>query len=184
MSGILSDLESAYLNRFIDETTFNSILGNLPLGDLQEQNFRKKVGLQIERPRKRVSFAQLKASYLAGHITLSEVEDWIAAEGYDDTGETVLVMEIIDSEVNAEKKAAAAAAAAPFRIRKIIILGTLPRFKRDLSVSYQPAVNKGYNKSGYRQFLVKLHIYLRNTRDEGCNQHYDGGDTRINAKCI
>lgn len=107
VSGILSILESARLNGFIDQETFDKEVSNLPLGDLQDQLFRNRVGLQLEMPRKRLSFAQLKAGLVNGHTDLEYLDTWFAAEGYDDESQIVLTLEIIDAMKSASDRNAA-----------------------------------------------------------------------------
>lgn len=107
LSSFLSWLEGARLNGFIDQETFSGLVSDLPLGDEEDRLYRKKVAAQLEYPRKRITFAQLKAAVVGGHVDFTYVDEWLSAEGYSDQDNIVLTMEVIDALQTAEAKAAA-----------------------------------------------------------------------------
>jgi hypothetical protein len=118
VGGILSDLEAAYTDGFIDQMIFDAILSKLPLSDDEEQMYRLKVGAHMERPRKRISFAQLKAGIVAGFADFTYVDTWLNAEGYGHEDQMILTMEIIQAMDSAAAKAKAHAATAAKALAK------------------------------------------------------------------
>jgi hypothetical protein len=104
VGGILSDLESAYTDGFIDQPTFNGILAKLPLSDSEEQMYRLKVGSHQERPRKRISFAQLKTGIVDAIVDFTYMDTWLAAEGYSPDDQNILSYEILQALKTAEDK--------------------------------------------------------------------------------
>jgi len=109
VSSILATLEKARLDGFMDQEEFAANLDDLPLGDEELRLYRKKIGIQLERPRKRISFAQLKTGFVSAIIDLDYVDRWLAAEGYSDEDQLVLTYELIEALANAEAKAKAKA---------------------------------------------------------------------------
>lgn len=109
LGSFLSWLESARLDGFIDQVTFDGFITDLPLSDEEERLFRKKVSARLEYPRKKTTFAQVKAGIVAGHIDFTYLDEWLQGEGYNDTDQLLLEMEVIDAMQAADKKAAAKA---------------------------------------------------------------------------
>lgn len=107
-SGILSDLMQARINGDIEQEEFNQQLADLPLTDEEERLYRKRVSALLERPRKTVTFAELKAAVVAGHVDFDYVDTWLTREGYSDEDGMILTMAIIDAMEKADQKAAAA----------------------------------------------------------------------------
>jgi hypothetical protein len=107
LGSILSDLEAAYVDRFIDSATFTNVLSKLPLSDDEESMYRVRVGLQQEVPRKRITFAQLTTGVIEGIVDFTYVDEWLAAEGYSDQDQLVLTYEILQKLKTAEDKAKA-----------------------------------------------------------------------------
>jgi hypothetical protein len=105
-TALLSALETAAVDGFVDEGTFSKVLGEQLLGDLEEQNYRAKVGFRQETPRKRVSFAQVKTAIIDNLVDFTYLDTWLAAEGYDTESQTILSFEILQAVQDAQKKAA------------------------------------------------------------------------------
>jgi hypothetical protein len=101
---LLSELETAYVGGFIDQDTYNKVLGNLSLGDLQEQNYRAKVGFKQETSRKRVSFAQLETAIVDGIVDFSYLDTWLTQEGYDAPSQNILSFEVLQKIKTAQEK--------------------------------------------------------------------------------
>jgi hypothetical protein len=104
VGGILSDLETAYTDGFIDQVVYNSTLDKLPLSDDEDAMFRLKVGLHQERPRKRISFAQLKTGVVDAIVDFIYMDAWLAAEGYSPEDQQVLSFEILQALKTAQDK--------------------------------------------------------------------------------
>lgn len=103
----LADAETALLEGFIDQGTWNSIIADLPLTQEQERLYRKRVGFKLERPRKHITFAQLKSGVVEGIIDFDFVDTWLTNQGYTDEEHLILTFEIIQALATAEAKAAA-----------------------------------------------------------------------------
>lgn len=104
VSSILTDLEADYVNGFVDQVTYNSILGKLPLSDDEQQMYRQRVGLQQEVPSKRVTFAQLTKGVVERIVDFSAVDDWLKNEGYGPADQDILTFEILGSLKDAADK--------------------------------------------------------------------------------
>ena len=109
LSSFLSWLETARLDGFIDQATFDGFVQDLPLTDEEERLYRKKVAARLEYPRAKTTFAQVKAAIVAGHVDFTYLDEWLQTQGYNDTDQLILEMEVIDALDNAVHKAAAKA---------------------------------------------------------------------------
>lgn len=121
VSGILTDLELARLNGFLDQGEFSALVDELPLSDEEDRLYRKKVADQLERPRARVSFSQVKAAVVSGIEDFDYLDRWLETEGYSDEDQLVLEYEILQAldkqlakdQIAAQKAARKAAAVPP-----------------------------------------------------------------------
>ena len=104
VGGILSDLEGAYTDGFIDQVAYNSALDKLPLSDSEDAMFRMKVGLHQERTRKRITFAQLKTGIVDAIVDFTYMDAWLSAEGYSSEDQQILSFEILQALKTAEEK--------------------------------------------------------------------------------
>jgi len=107
VSGMLADLEIARLGGFIDQAQLVGLVNDLPLGVEETDMFMRKVGRELERPRKTITFAQLKTAVIGNIVDFSYVDDWLRNEGYSDQDNTILTYEIIEALQSAEAKTAA-----------------------------------------------------------------------------
>lgn len=107
VSAQLADLESAYVNGFIDESLYSSTLDSLPISDEENAAFRQRVGFKQERPRKKLTFAEIKSAYVDLVIDSSYVDAFLAQEGYDDQAQLVLWHDIIKAVKDETDKAVA-----------------------------------------------------------------------------
>lgn len=103
---LLSEVESAYVNGFVDQDTYNKIVGNLSLSDLEEQNFRAKVGFKQETPHKRVSFAEVKTAVVDLIVDFSYLDQWMTLEGYDSESQLIMSFQVLEAIKSAENKVA------------------------------------------------------------------------------
>jgi len=106
---ILGDLETARLAGFLTQDEFVSIVNDLPLGVEETGMYLRKVGQQLERPRKTITFAQLKAGIIAGIVDFDYLDNWLRNAGYSENDNTILTYEVILALQTAEEKAAAKA---------------------------------------------------------------------------
>ena len=104
VSGILSDLEGAYTDGFISQDLYNATIDKLPISDDEAEMFRMKVGLHQERPRKRISFAQLQKGVVQGIVDFDYVGVWLNSEGYSMEDQQVLTYEILEALKTSEDK--------------------------------------------------------------------------------
>lgn len=109
VSGMLSDLESARLAGFIDQDQLVGLVNDLPLGPEEIKMFMRKVGRQLEAPRKTITLAQVKAGIIAGIVDFDYLDTWLRNAGYSDQDNLILTYEIILALATAEEKAAAKA---------------------------------------------------------------------------
>lgn len=110
LSSMLNDLESARLNGFIDQNQLVGLVQDLPMGPLETEMFMRRVGRQLEVPRREVTFAQLQKGVLESVVDFSFVDQWLRNKGYSEEENTILTYEIISALATAEAKAAAKAA--------------------------------------------------------------------------
>jgi hypothetical protein len=103
---LLSWAESSYVAGYLDQPTYNKIVSNLALSDLEEQNFRARVGYIQETPRARVSFADVKTAIVDGVVDFSYLDTWLAAEGYDSQSNLILTFQVLEAIKKAEDKVA------------------------------------------------------------------------------
>jgi hypothetical protein len=122
VSGILTDLETARLEGFLDQGSFSSLVDELPLADEEDRLYRKKVADQLERPRKKLTFAQVKSGIVGGILDFDYLDSFLQNEGYSDDDQLYLTYEILlaqQKEQTKEQIAAAKAARATARPPKI-----------------------------------------------------------------
>lgn len=100
----LSDIETAYVGGFIDQTTYNSELDKLPLSDQQLEAFRARVGFKQEIPRKTLSFADVKAAVISGIVDFGYLDTWMQREGYDSDAQNILTFQVMESMTKATEK--------------------------------------------------------------------------------
>jgi hypothetical protein len=105
-TALLSWAESNYMDGFITEDQWNSILQNLMLSDLEETAIRTKVGWKQETPRKRVSFAEVKTAIVDNIVDFSYLDAWLTAEGYDQQSQLIMSFQVLEAIKTAENKVA------------------------------------------------------------------------------
>lgn len=103
-SAQLTDIETAYVGGFIDETTYNAQLDKLPLSDSQLEAFRARVGFKQETPRKSLSFAEVKAAVISGIVDFGYLDTWMQREGYDTDAQNILTFQVMESMTKATEK--------------------------------------------------------------------------------
>lgn len=103
---LLSELETAYVAGHVDQATYNSILSNLALGDLEEQAFRAKVGFKQEVPRKSLSFSEVEAAVVENIVDFSYLDQWFTDQGYDQQAQLILTFSVLGKIKDAENKRA------------------------------------------------------------------------------
>lgn len=109
LSAILGDLETARLEGFLSQDEFTSDVQDLPIGPEEQSLYLKKIGLQLERPRKKLTLAQVKAGVIAGIVDFDYLDTFLKNEGYSDQDNLILTYEVIQALATAEEKAAAKA---------------------------------------------------------------------------
>lgn len=106
-AALLSDLENSYVNGFVDESTYSAMLDKLPISDEENAAFRERVGFRQEHPRKKLTFAEVKAAFVDLVIDHSYVDQFLQQEGYDDQAQLVLWFDIIKAvKAETDKEAA------------------------------------------------------------------------------
>jgi hypothetical protein len=104
---ILSNLETARLEGFLSQEEFSALVSDLPLSAEQERLFRKRVGNQLEHPRKHITFAELKTGLVHGIIDFDFADQWLTDQGYSDEEHLILIFELIQAIADADAKATA-----------------------------------------------------------------------------
>jgi hypothetical protein len=100
----LADLEAARVDGFIKQEEFSASVDDLPLSDDENSAFRKRVANKIERPRKRVTLAQVQTAVVNAIADFSYLDDWMSAEGYDDQSQLILTFETLEKLKTAADK--------------------------------------------------------------------------------
>ncbi|HWY55745.1 MAG TPA: hypothetical protein VNZ03_14855 [Terriglobales bacterium] len=103
-NALLSELETAYIAGHVDQATYNSVLSNLSLSDLEEQAFRAKVGFKQEVPRKSLSFAEVEAAIVEGITDFTYLDQWFTDQGYDQQAQLILSYSVLQKIKGAEDK--------------------------------------------------------------------------------
>jgi hypothetical protein len=119
-SGMLSDLETARLEGFLDQSEFSSLVDELPLSDEEDRLYRKKVADQLERPRKKLTFAQVKTGIVGGILDFDYLDTFLQNEGYTSDDQLYLTYEILlalEKTQTKEQIAQAKAARAALRLK-------------------------------------------------------------------
>jgi hypothetical protein len=101
---LLSELETAYVAGYVDQATYNSVLSNLSLGDLEEANFRAKVGFKQEVPRTTVSWGELVTAVVDGIVTFDYSDQWMKNKGYGPQDQQILTYELLGKLKDAADK--------------------------------------------------------------------------------
>jgi hypothetical protein len=120
VSGILTDLETARLEGFLDQADFSSLVDELPLADEEDRLYRKKVADQLERPRKKLTFAQVKTGIVGGILDFDYLDTFLQNEGYTSDDQLYLTYEILlalEKTQTKEQIAQAKAARAALRLK-------------------------------------------------------------------
>jgi hypothetical protein len=114
VGSILAILESARLEGFMGQAEVEANLNDLPLSVEEQRLFLKKLGIQLERARKHITFAQAKTGIVEGIVDFSFLDQWLTDQGYTDEEHLILTYEVIQAlaAADAKKKAKAATAAA------------------------------------------------------------------------
>jgi len=94
-NALLSELETAYVAGHVDLVTYNKVLSNLALSDLEEQAFRAKVGFKQEVPRKSLTLGQVQTAVVDAIVDFTYLDTWMLSEGYDDQAQLVLTYETL-----------------------------------------------------------------------------------------
>jgi hypothetical protein len=103
-ASLLSWAEDAYVNGFITETQWNSILSNVMISDLEEQNLRARIGWKMETPRHQLTFADLKDALVANILPYETLDTWFTQNGYDQNSQMVASWQILQAITTAENK--------------------------------------------------------------------------------
>ena len=106
---IISNLVTARVDGYLDETSFQTFLRALPIGDEEERLILTRVGNQLERPRATISFGELKSAVVNSIVDFDYVDTWLRNKGYSDQDQLILTYEIIEALSTADAKAAAKA---------------------------------------------------------------------------
>lgn len=112
VSAILANLETARLEGFMGQAEFEANLADLPLSDEEQRLYKKRVGIQLERARKHITFAQAKTGIVEGIVDFSFLDQWLTNQGYSDEEHLILTYEVIQALAAADAKAKAKAATA------------------------------------------------------------------------
>lgn len=96
--------------RFIDPTTFSTLLQRLHFSPSQLQGWLNRVGVYLDTQSKRLTLGELL--YLAEHhlVTLDQIDAWAKAEGYNEEGAAMLDLWITQKELDWDAIQAAKAA--------------------------------------------------------------------------
>jgi hypothetical protein len=105
-SGLLSWAETAYVDGFITEDQWNSILQNLMLSDLEETAIRTRVGWKQETPSKTLTFSDVQEGIVDGILNFNDLDAWFAQQHYDAASQNFLSWKVLLAMKTAEQKVA------------------------------------------------------------------------------
>jgi len=106
-TALLSELETAYVAGYVDESTFNNVLSKMPLSDDELEAFRQKVGFKLEVPRKTLSLSEVESAVVSNVVDFSYFDSWMQNEGYDPKAQDVLYFQLLQKITAAADKEAA-----------------------------------------------------------------------------
>jgi hypothetical protein len=106
LKALLPEMESALVDGFIDQGTFDQTLKLIPLAQQEAEAFQEKVAAKQLWSRKRVSFADVKTAIVDNIVDFSYLDTWMAAEGYDPQSQLILSFQILEAIKSAENKVA------------------------------------------------------------------------------
>jgi len=95
-----------YRDGYIDEATYNNMLGQVPTFGDEDTVFRQLVGFDQETPRKTLSFADVKEAVVANILPFSYIDTWLQNQGYDTESQNILSWQIMQAITTAEQKQA------------------------------------------------------------------------------
>lgn len=107
LTATLSDLETARVDGFLSQDEYVRQLQDLEIGTEEQSAFLRKVGRKLERPRKTLTFAELKNAYVFSDIDLGYVDTWLQNAGYSDQDNVILTLALIRDLKTEDAKAAA-----------------------------------------------------------------------------
>jgi hypothetical protein len=115
VSTYVNKLESQYIEGDIELAEFNTLLDKAPLSELEKQWERNYVGIVKEHPRKRLTLAQVRKSFIDGISDLDYWDRFLEAEGYSEEDQLILTYQLL---LDAKKASDAADAKAKIKAKK------------------------------------------------------------------
>lgn len=115
-------------DRHITESDFQGVLDSITMPESEKQLWSQRLSLHLLHPTKRISILQL--AYLGEHnqITDVEVDEWVTAEGYDDTNAALIHLYVLGKELDFDasqrKKSASGLAAKARRLKAQLAAAT------------------------------------------------------------
>lgn len=92
---LLSVIRTQRVGGFIDAPTFRGVVDSLPLGQEAKDRFVNAVGQEIEFPRRRLTLAEAQAAFVDGIFDATDLDAWLAVEGYDDLSHQTLFLQTL-----------------------------------------------------------------------------------------
>jgi hypothetical protein len=101
---LLSWAETAYIDGFITEDQWNSIVGNLMLDDLEETALRARIGWMQETPAKTLTESEIKGAIVDNVLSFDALDTWMTQQRMDQLSQTVMTWNVLEAIKNAENK--------------------------------------------------------------------------------
>lgn len=109
----VQQVDSLVLSRTIDTTTASTLLQGTTLSEDEVKQYQQKWDLSLNNPTKRLNFGEMLFLFETAQVTIAEVGNWAAAEGYTAEAQQQLLLYFeLKATANAQGKAKSAAAAA------------------------------------------------------------------------
>jgi hypothetical protein len=108
VTSYLTLLKTQRLAGFIDAASFNGQVDSLPLSDEHKRRFRDLIGQELEAPRKSLTLGEMQTAYVDGLIDLSELQTFLAREGYSADDQLTLQYQTLIKLDNLEARQAVA----------------------------------------------------------------------------
>lgn len=126
-----ASLQGAYIqeaynlarDRHITESDFQGALDSIIMPESEKQLWAQRLSLHLLHPTKRISILQLAYLGERSQITDAEVDEWITAEGYDETDAALVHLYVLGKELDfdaAQRKKAISSLAAKARRLKAL----------------------------------------------------------------
>lgn len=130
VSSYVNLIEKQFLSGFIDQSTFQSLLNQVPWTEEEKNREVKFVGQTLEYPQTTLTFTQVKAGIVGGILDFDYLDQWLLNQGYSDEDQLYLeyeVLQVLDKTLSKQEITDAKAARGAARAFAPRVVPTITR---------------------------------------------------------